>query len=109
MSLSRKLSQQYPKIPGYRLLRPRRCQIFGLGSPKTGTHSLVSVFAKNFRAAHEAEVKDEIDLCLRHRQGLCHPGDIEDWFIKRSHRLWLDCDVSHLHGHFAAENRLFDE
>lgn len=103
MSSSRKIIKYYPKIPGYRLIRPRRCQVFGVGSPKTGTHSLTSIFERNFRVLHEAEAKREIELVLRHRQGLCRPGEIRQWFTDRSHRLWLDCDVSHLHGHFAAD------
>lgn len=103
MSSSSKFVKHYPKIPGYRLMKPRRCQVFGVGSPKTGTHSLTSIFERNFRALHEAEVKPQIELLLRHRKGLCRPGEIRQWFIDRSHRLWLDCDVSHLHGHFAAD------
>ncbi len=103
MSSSSKFVKHYPKIPGYRLIKPRRCQVFGVGSPKTGTHSLAGIFEKNFRALHEAEVKQQIELLLRHLKGLCHPGETRQWFIDRSHRLWLDCDVSHLHGHFVAE------
>ena len=103
MSSSSKFVKHYPKIPGYRLIKPRRCQVFGVGSPKTGTHSLTGIFENNFRALHEAEVKQQIELLLRHRKGLCHPGEIRRWFVDRSHRLWLDCDVSHLHGHFVAD------
>jgi len=103
MSLPTKFVKHYPKIPGYRLINPRRCQVFGVGSPKTGTHSLVSIFEPHFRTLHEAEVKQEIDLYLRHQRGQCRPGEIGQWFVDRSRRLWLDCDVSHLHGHFAGE------
>lgn len=103
MSLSSKFVKHYPKIPGYRLIHPRRCQVFGVGSPKTGTHSLVSVFERHFRAMHEAEVKPEIELIIRHLNGRCRPGEIRQWFIERSHRLWLECDVSHVHGFFAAQ------
>lgn len=103
MSSPSKFIKHYPKIPGYRLIHPRRCQVFGIGSPKTGTHSLTSLFERNFRALHEAEVKLEIELFLRRHEGLCRPGEIRQWFIDRSHRLWLDCDVSHLHGFFAAD------
>ena len=103
MSSSSKFVKHYPKIPGYRLMKPRRCQVFGVGSPKTGTHSLTSIFERNFRALHEADVKQQIELLLRNRKGLCRPGEIRQWFVDRSHRLWLDCDVSHLHGHFATD------
>ncbi|MEO8003255.1 MAG: sulfotransferase [Arenimonas sp.] len=103
MSFFQKLSKHYPKIPGYRRLRPRRCQVFAVGSPKTGTHSLVSLFEKNFRAMHEAEAKEEIALFARYQQGLCQSGEVGQWFLERSNRFWLECDVSHLHGFFAAE------
>jgi hypothetical protein len=103
MSLSRKLFRHYPKIPGYRRIRPRRCLVFGVGSPKSGTHSLATMFSERFRSLHEAEVKQEIALFSRRQQGLCADGEIGEWFTERSHRLWLDCDVSHLHGHFVAE------
>lgn len=103
MSIFQKLSRHYPKIPGYRRLRPKQCQVFGVGSPKTGTHSLAGLFEKHFRTLHEAEASAEIHLFSRLHQGLCRPGEIQQWFADRSHRLWLECDVSHLHGHFAAE------
>jgi len=101
MSIFRKLSKHYPKIPGYRRLRPKHCQVYGIGSPKTGTHSLVSMFSRHFRTLHEAEVREEIGLLSRHLRGECTSGEIQRWFIERDQRLWLDCDVSHLHGYFA--------
>ena len=103
MSLFRNLSKHYPKIPGYRRLNPRRCQVYAVGSAKTGTHSLAAMFAPCFRARHEAEVNSEIDLFSRKAYGHCRPGEVQQWFAERSHRLWLECDVSHLHGYFAKE------
>jgi len=103
MSFFRKLSRHYPKIPGYRRLRPRRCQVFAVGSAKTGTHSLVAMFEKNFRSRHEAEVNREMELFVRKFRGECNSEELGRWFAERSHRLWLECDVSHLHGYFASE------
>lgn len=102
MSAFQKLSKHYPKIPGYRRFNPRRCQVFAVGSAKTGTHSLAAMFDANFRTRHEAEVNRQIALYARKDEGRCDDGEIEQWFIERSRRLWLECDVSHLHGYFAS-------
>ncbi len=61
------------------------------------------MFARHFRSRHEAEVNQEIALLARKISGQCKTGEVAKWFIERSHRLWLECDVSHLHGYCVQE------
>lgn len=103
MKLLERLVKHQPLIPFYRRVRPRRCQVFGIGGPKTGTHSLVGLFDRRFRALHEAEAREQIALLHRWRLGQCDSNEIQLWFTRRDHRLWLELDASHLHGHFVAE------
>ncbi len=89
-----------PLIPGFRHWRPRRFQVFGVGGQKTGTHSLAAMFEHRHRAAHEYDADRHIGIVLASLQGRASDAAVADWYEARDKQLWLEADISHLHGRF---------
>jgi hypothetical protein len=103
MSLQETITLALPRLPGYRAWRPRRCHVFAVGSPKTGTHSLAALFARHYRSAHEAEAEAHVALLARRRAGEISDDAVKRWLADRDYRLWLDMDAAHINGEFAPE------
>jgi Sulfotransferase domain len=72
--------------------RTRRTHVYGLGSAKSGTHSLVAMFSRNVRARHEPEVFDLIDKIADWRQDRINDTQFSDWIRKRDRRMALEVD-----------------
>jgi hypothetical protein len=47
----------------------RRIHLLCVGAPKTGTHSVAQLFARNFRSEHEPDVERLIDAAVRYLRG----------------------------------------
>jgi hypothetical protein len=103
MSLKETVTLALPRIPGYRAWKPRRCQVFAVGSPKTGTHSLAALFAGHYRSAHEAEAEAQVALLERRRAGRVSDDAVKRWLSDSDYRLWLEMNAAHINGEFAAE------
>lgn len=79
------------------VLRPRDFHVFGVGMPKTGTHSLTGLFS-NYRSAHEARGPETIRLIRMWTQGDLTEKGLRQ-ALKRRDRSWrLECDVAHFLG-----------
>jgi hypothetical protein len=75
-------------------VRPRRVHAFGVGAPKSGTHSLAGMF-RRYRAAHEPENDLLIPAILR--SDPAGPVPDADVLVRaRDRRLWLELESSHL-------------
>ena len=63
----------------FRTLWPRaarRLIAFGVGTAKSGTHSLAGLFERHYRAAHEADCSRLIDAILEHAVGRWTDADL---------------------------------
>lgn len=88
----------------------RRLQLYGIGSAKTGTHSLAAMFARDFRSAHEARADVVVAMTGRLQRGGMAPAVFDAWLRDRDRRLGLEVDVSSLNGPLAPRlARLFPE
>ena len=76
--------------------RTRRAHVYGLGSAKSGTHSLVAMFSRNVRARHEPEIFDVIDKLLDWRQGRVNERQFTEWIRERDRNMALEVDSSFL-------------
>jgi hypothetical protein len=79
-------------------LRRRRLRLFGIGSPKSGTHSLAGVFEANYRTAHEPEDNRLADLIVAVREGTAMPRDLTRYLRGRERRLRLEVNSAGLNG-----------
>jgi hypothetical protein len=68
----------------------RRFVGFGLGTPKSGTTSLASLFAQNYRAEHEAEWVDTIETLYAVYRGTMDHAAYGQELVRRDRRLWLE-------------------
>lgn len=66
-------------------------RVFGVGSPKSGTHSLAGIFQTNFRASHEQDARKLISLLLGRGSG----SEIRDYLAAPA-RAKVQIDVSQL-------------
>jgi hypothetical protein len=76
--------------------RTRRTQVYGVGSAKSGTHSIAAMFSRNVRARHEPEIFDLIDKIAYWRQDRISGTQFTDWIRKRDRRMALEVDSSFL-------------
>ena len=67
---------------------------FCVGQAKSGTASLYGLLAANYRAAHEPEREQTLDLILRESRGELGEDEIRDLLIQRDHRLDLEYDIA---------------
>ncbi len=78
-----------------RQLRPRRAHLYGVGTAKSGTHSVAALFGRRLVAAHEAEAEALIARLL------ADPVDADElrrYLVARDRRLRLEVDASQLNG-----------
>ena len=71
-----------------------RVKAFCVGQAKSGTASLVGLLSTNYRAAHEPERPELLDMILRESRGELSAGDFRKFLLERDARLNLEYDVS---------------
>ena len=83
------------RTPLPRLLFPRRFHAFGIGTSKSGTHSVANILARSYRSDHEMESFDMLPVVLEFARGrLPEPALRRGW---RGHdrRCWLEFEAAH--------------
>ena len=79
-------------------LSVRRTQLFCVGTAKSGTHSIASMFSRNVRTGHEKEALPFIDAFFRWREGALSEREYREWLVARDRELALEIDSSWFHG-----------
>src|SRR6185312_4610566 len=79
-------------------LRVRRAQVFCVGTAKSGTHSIASMFSRNVRKGHEKEALEFIDAFFGWREGRTTERQYREWLVERDRELALEIDSSWFHG-----------
>jgi len=74
----------------------RRTRLYGVGTAKSGTHSVAEMFSRNVRAQHEPEALEVIEKILDRRDGRISEPAWTEWLRARDRRLGLEVDSSHL-------------
>lgn len=74
-------------------VRPRRFHAFGVGMPKTGTHSLAAVFSR-YRAWHEPEMERFMQIIKARADGELSDSAARDYIRQLDRRLWLELNAS---------------
>jgi Sulfotransferase domain len=80
----------------FRRHKPRRVQLYCVGTAKSGTHSVASMFASQLRSSHEAESDYFIDLIIAANDGKASRQRLASVLRARDRRLWLEVDSSQL-------------
>jgi hypothetical protein len=102
-SIKKSLYRLYEESPLIRILHPRRFHAYAIGSAKTGTHSLWTLFQNSYRAAHEIGSDEMIDWILKKERGEVTATQVTEWIRKRDQKLWLEMDSSQLNFYFLAD------
>jgi hypothetical protein len=76
--------------------RVRRTRLYGIGGPKSGTHSVAAMFSSNVRAVHEPEFRTLIRMILDRHHGRIGERDFIEWLRVRDRRWALEVDSSSL-------------
>ncbi len=74
--------------------RPVRVKAFCVGQAKSGTASLVGLLSANYRAAHEPERPELLDMILGESRGEVSALAFREFLVERDDRLNLEYDVS---------------
>lgn len=80
-----------------------RRRLYGVGTGKTGTHSVAALFERDHRAAHEAGAKELMEVIFAVADGTASRQDIRDHLVERDTRLALDMDASLVNGEVVAD------
>jgi hypothetical protein len=90
-------------------LPPRRFHAYGVGTAKSGTHSLAAIFGAH-RSAHEPDSRKTINAILKLDRGASADGAIERYLVRRDKKLQLEMDSSQLNYFFSTHlARLFPQ
>ena len=76
-------------------LRPRRFHAFGVGAPKSGTHSLASVFGR-YRRRHEPERERFMQIIMARADGAVSVSRAQDQVRRLDRRKWPELNASYL-------------
>ena len=76
--------------------RVRRTRLYCVGTGKSGTHSITSMFSKAVRAQHEAEAIPLMETFLAWKNGRLDKTQFIEWLRARDRRLALEVDLSTL-------------
>ena len=87
----------YQYSPLRRLLEPRCFHAYCLGTNKSGTHSIASMFAKQYKSAHEEAHGTLIDGFLDWQEGKSKFADFQTILLNHDKYAWLEMDSSHVH------------
>lgn len=74
--------------------RTRRVRLYGVGTAKSGTHSICSMFSKNVRAGHEKQALQSIGIFFQWHEGRLSDAELMDWIQGRDTDLALEVDAS---------------
>ena len=75
-------------------LRARRMRLYCVGTAKSGTHSICSIFSKNVAARHEPRMSELVDRYFAWQDRRISDGELREWIHKRDRRLALEVDSS---------------
>lgn len=74
--------------------KPVQVKAFCVGQAKSGTASLVGLLSANYRAAHEPERPELLDMIVRESNGEVTAEEFREFLLERDARLNLEYDVS---------------
>jgi hypothetical protein len=72
----------------------RRTQIYCVGTAKSGTHSICSMFSRNVAASHEPQAPQLIGKYFDWRNRRISDGELREWLHVRDRELALEVDSS---------------
>lgn len=81
----------------YRLIEPRKFHAYCIGTAKSGTHSMASIFSESYRSAHEEAYGALIERYLSWRGGQISAESFRDFLSDHDRFAWLEMDSSHVH------------
>ena len=81
-------------------LHPRRIHVYGLGAPKTGTHSIAGLFSGNYRSGHEPYFVQTTHLLKLQRSGGIGQHELTQEIRNRDCRWRLEAESAHFLAHF---------
>jgi len=74
--------------------RVRRGRVYCVGTAKSGTHSICSMFSGNVAAAHEPQARELIEKYFDWHEGRIDEGEFHEWLHGRERELALEVDSS---------------
>lgn len=78
-------------------------KVYGVGTAKSGTHSIAGLFETNYRTCHEADHENLIELILQKASGAASRDRLLREISERDRRLGLSVDVSQLNAFILTE------
>jgi len=73
----------------------RNFHAYCIGTSKSGTHSVAEIFGKRYRAAHEPEYEQLIEMIVRASSGAASRTELTEFINSRDSRLCLELECSH--------------
>ncbi len=78
-------------------LKVRRAQAYCVGTAKSGTHSICSMFSRNVRAGHEKQALQQIEMFFQWHGRRIEDNELREWIRARDRELALEMDSSWFH------------
>lgn len=93
-ALLQQVKQVVKQTPLWPVLRPRRIHVYGIGAPRTGTHSLSQLFTE-YRTAHEAHPEETLDIVQEKRNDRIPKQELFRKIKSRDRKWRLEFESAH--------------
>lgn len=90
----RRLAKAYRASFLFRMGHARRVRVYGVGAPKSGTHSVASICRTGLRVEHEPDSRRTISKILDYMEGRIDEDAMRRYVRERDRKLWLEVDSS---------------
>lgn len=96
-------NELYYRSPVSKWVTSRQAQIYCVGTAKSGTHSIASLFSDDLRTFHEADWREVIPLILAADEAGGERSALRHRLVKRDRQFALDIDSSQLNYFYLPE------
>ena len=76
-------------------MKARTFHAYCVGTSKSGTHSVADIFGRHYRAAHEPEYEQLIEMLVRTASGVVSRTELTDFIHSRDRKIGLELECSH--------------
>lgn len=78
----------------WHLLAERKAHLYCVGTAKSGTSSIGTLFEDRLRSRHEPEPEQTTEIILKREEGAVTDRQLRRYLLNRDRRLWLEIDSS---------------
>lgn len=78
----------------FKIRHPRRLNLYGIGTPKSGTHSIRDIFINHFRSVHEPGRNDLLTVLMKYYRHQISRSEVKTYVDHHDRKFWVEVNSS---------------